>query len=177
MTTISINQVTDPKDRLTDHHKSTFASANNVEIIQLNDGDCLWRFISKKKGRIFSDCWIDSPSMNYIMQAIHSTNSFSQQGKKKVVRDNLAVLENWNSNLSWRVKILFKKPVVAYKGKAGPQKFFVDDAALTDKWGTPVSKSIEHRIGGLDQYLIPRFSGITADQAAEFATVTYFAHI
>lgn len=69
--------------------------------------------------------------------------------------------------------------MVAYKGTTGPMKQFheVDSPFLFGEDGAKALKAIEHRLGGHIQYVIPKFKGISEEQAKEFAEVVHFRRI
>lgn len=114
--------------------------------------------------------------MGDIMSIFRSWGDFSENIKKNTVRNSLAVLEGW-SKLSWRIKVTFRQPVIAYKGPTASQKQFDDSGKASPFFGAQTIKSIEHRLGGSDQYVIPRFKGIFEEEAKQYAEVTHFAHI
>jgi len=154
---------------------SSFLNSKDIITMLIEPGDSLWRFVSKKNSNKFSDYWIDSETMASIMHTFTSWNNYTQHAKKGAIQDNLAILGNWGSNLSRRVRITFKAPVIACKGQTGPQKFFNENekSSIQMYFGGPAIKAIEHRIGGFQQYVIPRFKGINNAKAAEYAVVTY----
>jgi hypothetical protein len=169
---------TPPKDftnSLDNEQINTFKYQNQIEVIQIEQEDSLWRFISKKNDSPFSAFWIDGETMHAIMSTFHGFDNYQIDVKKHVIRQSLAVIEKW-SNLSWRVKVTFKKPVISYKGVAGPQKVLSKDINVLNKYGKLIP-AIEYWHGGFNQYVIPDFKNISSDQAKAIATVTHFTHI
>lgn len=174
MRIVSISEITNMTDYLNDDQKSTFKDQDITPLI-MEPGDTLWRFISQKNKNKFSDFWIDSETMGAIMSIFRSWDDYSERTKKEVVKNNLAILNEW-SKLSWRIKITFRKDTVAYKGKTGPQKQF-DKNKIINQFGMETFKAIEHRCGGQNQYVIPRFKGIGDLDADEFAEITHFSRL
>ncbi len=113
-------------------------------------------------------------------------NNFGTSDTQALLKDNfrnlLAVLANWETNPNFIVEIEFKKNVIAYHGGIGSQQFFApiienakanigpvymthanlmiyNKAKTFDPRVRPedVKVLIERRIGGLNQYVIPRF--------------------
>lgn len=174
-TTLSQSFVIEEKDKLSHTQKTTFLN-ESCSVVLIETGDVLWRFISQKNRNKFSDFWMDSTTMGNIMSIFRSWEDYSENTKKQTVRNSLAILDDW-SKLSWRVKINFKVPIIAYKGPTGPQKLFDNSDKAVSFFGEKANKAIEHRIGGYDQYVIPRFKGISDEEAKQYAEVTHFSHI
>jgi len=176
MKTIVSTAVQSKSDLLSHHQKTMFDDAQSIQTVEMEPGDALWRFVSQKKKNRFSDCWVDRETMKALMEVFRSWGDFSEKTKKKVVHDNLAILEHW-SKLNWRVKIEFKKSVIAYVGATGPQKHFSDQPEVSQMFKSKVYRTTDHRIGGFKQYVIPRFKGIKESSSEEFATISHFAHL
>ncbi len=189
MTSIKITDIKDPADQLTQRLKDSFLNQSAIEAVIINPGDSLWRFVHTKNGRRFSDCWITPETMRDVMSIIRSWGDYSKQTKVNVVRDNLAILSDWrrkyknsigqdriSDQVSWRLKITFKKPVVAYVGQTGPQK---GELLKEIKFpGDEGYKKVESRIGGLVQVIIPRFGGgISTSTGEQFAEITHFSEL
>lgn len=125
------------------------------------------------------------------MNTFHTLNNYNSAVKKKVIRDSLAVLSNWDTHLEYRVKIELKKEVVAHVGIIGTQQNFVahtidqskkGDAAvlkLSGGTGDNILKMIEQRFSaGYVQYVIPRFRDRSLNQTEnEYARLLHFCHI
>ncbi|MEO8088325.1 MAG: hypothetical protein ABI763_16005 [Bacteroidota bacterium] len=169
---------TQPKNflnALNDDQKASFKDQSKVEVFQIEPDDVLWRFISQKNKPPYSDYWIDGETMHSIMTSFQDMGNFQMDVKKHVVRESLAVLNNW-SKLSWRIKITFKKAIIVYKGIAGSQKVLSKGINVINKYGK-LTPATEYWRGGCVQFVIPEFKNISSDKASEIATVTHFAHI
>ena len=143
--------------------------------VLLPAGTMLWRFVSEDRfNQRFGPFWMDSPTMSNIMSSLHATGDFSRKNKKENVKNSLAVLTSW-SNPGWRIKVSVSREVIAYVGKTRAQKQFeeIDNTAFigTDK----MQKATEFRIGGFEQYVIPRFAGLPNEN--KWAKTEHFAHI
>jgi len=204
-------------DILSEHERSTFLKADDIKTVLMQPGDSLWRFTHSRNGKKFSDCWIDAENMKFLTGIFVSRNEYTQRAKTEPVKNNLGVMEVWfegndkypdtrNQMLSYRIKITFKQPVIAYTGILAPQSdwedtnrlvcdnltdadfikanipissiprksAFIDNLQLSRKGGQ-IKRRREFRIGGLIQYVIPRFKDISGDN--DFATVVHQAHI
>lgn len=166
------------KDRLTPGDLASFLSGCSTVLLPPNF--VLWRFVSQLKDNKFGAYWMDPATMRALMDSIQSTHTYTDAGKKEIVRNDLAVLESWRNpkdpewrpHISWRLKISLKKEVIAHLGQIGPQKQFESEAI---KQPVPVDKAMEHRVGGYTQYVIPGFRGLPDDN--EWARIEHFAHI
>lgn len=164
---------------------------NTIATTILPPGMVLWRFSSSLYSSRFGAYWMDSKTMTEIMSTFNTLNNYDLAVKKKVIRDSLAVLSNWDTHLEYRVKIELKKEVVAHVGIIGTQQNFVKhtvdptqkaDAALlklSGGKGDNILKMIEQRFsGGYVQYVIPRFRDRNLNQTEnEYARLLHFCHI
>ncbi|WP_373515939.1 hypothetical protein [Persicitalea sp.] len=161
------------EDEMNPEAKASFEGGYLTVVLPV--GYVLWRFISRMNDRRFGAFWVDVPTMTNLMNALHTSGNFSETYKKDNVRDNLAVLTSW-SNLSWRLKIRVNKEVIAYVGRTGLQKHFMETENRTAFGGdAKMEKAVEQRIGGFDQYVIPRFRGLPNENNC--AQIEHFAHI
>ncbi len=157
MKDINVKDVENSRDNLTEKQKATFLNGSAIKPISLEKGDVLWRFGSENsKGKIGA-YWITPAVMGSIMRMIHDYKNFSEKGKTNVIRETLAILYEFSS-LDYRFQYVFREPVIAYKGKTGPQKHFKEDKKLSSKYNTLVRKAQDFRIGGFEQIVIPRFA-------------------
>ncbi len=176
MKEIDAKSVENNRDKLTDQQKSTFLNGNAIKCISLEKGDVLWRFGSRNsKGKIGA-YWITPAVMDSIMRMIHSYRNFSEKGKTNVIRDTLAILYEFSS-LDFRFQYVFREPVVAYKGKTGPQKHFKEDKELSSKYNTLVRKAQDFRIGGFEQIVIPRFANGSENLISKYGSQGHHANI
>ncbi|MEP7169204.1 MAG: hypothetical protein ABI855_07510 [Bacteroidota bacterium] len=175
MKTLTKNDIQNKKDRLTEEQENSFVSKSDIKILLLEPGDILGRMISQKNRPKFSPFWMDEKTMSDIFSVIRSSEDYSEANKKNIIRNSGAILKEW-SNLSWRIKIALKKPVIAYHGKIGTQKNFDNDLKITGAFGTMVQAK-EHRLGGFEQYVIPSFYRINDEEGETFAEIKHFAHL
>lgn len=154
---------------------STFNDPSDVKLVLIEIGDVLWRFVSRKNQPKYGKYWVDKETMSGLMSIFWSWNAFSMPIKKEVIRDNMAILNDWN-NLSWRMKVEFRKPVVALYGTIGAQKLFGDDVSIKYN-GNRVFKAMEYRIGGFKQYVIPYFENLNDFEGEKVAPISHFAHL
>ncbi|MBL0104977.1 MAG: hypothetical protein IPP51_15170 [Bacteroidetes bacterium] len=161
--------------KLTEDLLSTFVDQSNIKIVLIEEGDTLWRFVSQKNKPKYGLFWVDVPTMTSLMSIFSSVGDFNMNNKKKVVHDNLAVRSDW-SKLSWRVKVKFNKPIVAYYGLIGPQKLLDSSIVIQSSFGKlhPIT---EYRIGGFNQYVIPSFSSAQDSHGEKIASISHFVHI
>ena len=115
--------------------------------------------------------------MDKLMAIFRSWGNFSEAAKKAVVRDNVAVLEEWKSKLSWRRQVQLRKPVVGYYGQTGPQKEFAPNAAWSEAYGSPVESIKEFRLGGFNQIVIPRFYRMPDSEGKQWGVVSHEARL
>ncbi len=167
----------DRKDAMDSHYESTFLNKNQIIPVLLEPGDKLWRVVSTQKGRRFSDFWMDQDTMRSIMSIFSSWGIYSEDIKKAVVRDSVAILDAWKSNVSWRCQVTLLKEVVGYKGQTGPQKHFTADAVASEILKRPVEHLSEFKIGGFDQIVIPRFKNTDDLNMEQFGRVSHFARL
>ncbi len=104
--------------------------------------------------------------------------------------DSLAILSTWETHCEYRVKIEIKKEIVAHIGTIGSQTNFskinINSNVETDvafyklARGSSgnIEKMVEQRIGGYNQYVIPRFRDKSLDQSNnEYAKLLHFSRI
>jgi len=161
------------EDEMSSKAKASFEGG--YQTVVLPAGYVLWRFISSINAYRFSDFWVDAPAMANIMNGLHMTGNFSEAYKINNVRDSLAIPDNWENRLRWRLKIRLNKEVIAYVGRTGPQKYFVEVENTIAGGAANMDKAVEHRIGGFGQYVIPRFRGLPNEN--DWAQLEHFAHI
>lgn len=194
----------DALDRISETQAKSFRDGQ-YKIMVLKKGMRLWRFVSRK-GSVFSDFWIDSDTMTMLMKSLQQFERHDIDFKVDYLRSNLAILEYWKqedwfknnvvNGLTHRLRIELKSDVVAYVGKTGSQKLFIEYKSKQEKHNksktgknkeNPRSektvnlqdldtKAVEHRIGGYLQYVIPRFNPRTLKikpEDNEYASVTY----
>lgn len=148
---------------------------NGYQTLILSADSVLWRFVSKQADHRFGAFWLDSETMQTIMQSLHTMGNFSLDFKKDTVRNNLAILEKW-SNVSWRLKIKLRKEVVAHVGFTETQYHFIDvPNTFSFGGGEKIEKLSEKKLGVQKQYVIPRFSGLP--DSNEWASIEHFAHV
>ncbi len=78
---------------------------NTIATTILPPGMVLWRFSSSLYSSRFGAYWMDSKTMTEIMSTFNTLNNYDLAVKKKVIRDSLAVLSNWDTHLEYRVKL------------------------------------------------------------------------
>jgi hypothetical protein len=175
ITPMKFADVKDPADRLSEEFKGTFANQAGIEPILIGEEEKIWRFVHTKNGRRFSHCWVSPDTMNGLMGLIRNWTDYSEGAKKKIIRDKLAIMEDWKTTkVSWRLQITFKKPVIGYRGTTAVQQAF---ESAGDMFGAPAEKRTELRRGGFEQIVIPRFAGISTELGSEYASMTHFVHI
>lgn len=178
----------DKVDQLTPSDIRSFRTT--IATTTLKPGTVLWRFASSLHASKFGAYWIDAKTMAEIMRTFSSLNNYDLNLKKKVIKDSLALLSNWDTHCEYRVKIELKKEVVAHVGTIGAQHNYIkaslDDKSLTDTVvkklargsGDGVEKMIEQRLGGYTQYVIPRFRNRNLNQTEnDYARLLHFCHI
>lgn len=167
--------ITQNIDILNDVQKTSFHDQKH-EIILIEEGDSLWRFISQKKHNYFSDFWVDNETMRRMMSIFRDWDNREENVRKDLIKSRLAITDQWRSRVSWRVKITFKKEVIAYRGTAASQKGYHEKETV--RWfGQELQRPIDHRRGGELQYVIPRFKGITESDANIYAEIVHFSRI
>jgi len=138
-------------------------------------GTVLWRFVSEDRfNQRFGPFWMDSATMSSIMGYLHTAGDFSSRNKKENIKNSLAILTGWQ-NPGWRVKITVNYEVIAYVGKTRAQKQFRDIENSAFGGNGKIQKATEFRIGGFEQYVIPRFRGLSNEN--KLARVEHFVHI
>jgi hypothetical protein len=168
----------DRKDELTNKQAETFTSMGGITKQLCQKNDILWRVVPTFKGKVFSEYWMDVPTMRTIMAILVSRNDFSNEAKVELFMNSLGILyqwgeenraekakgnalmqqklTNWKSEL-WKVKVTLKKEVPCYVGITAPQK------------GLRMDNRAEFKTGGFTQIVIPRFYGLNNMDAKEWA--------
>jgi hypothetical protein len=170
-------------DRLSDDQMKSFRDPTEIKVGLMKTGDILWRFAhgSQNNKKLFSDCWMDRKTMQATMSIFRSWGDYSDEAKKGVVHKNFAVLKDWFNDikingkpvkpdmvLAWRVKISIKEEVVAYYGETGPQHTKIEATEIFKNEHEFINHHIEYRVGGMPQYIIPRFKRLANEnQQAE----------
>ncbi|MBN2173799.1 MAG: hypothetical protein JXR61_07230 [Prolixibacteraceae bacterium] len=164
----------DNDDRLNIEQENSFRGG--FKTVLLPSGFILWRFLSKKMDNPFRAYWIDRKTMMKIMELLHQYGNFSESFKKENIRNSLAMPSNY-SKLNWRIKIKLNKEVIAHIGVTGSQKMFEKQKAniFPSFSGNTVEKTIETRMGGCFQYVIPRFQKLPVNN--EWARIELFVHL
>ena len=174
MKIISFETIEKGEDKLTNEQKSIFAFSNGITPIVLEEGDRLSRFYSSS-GSMFSVFWVDHRTVKYTMEIIHSRGDYEKNTKKEIVKDALAVLNNW-SNIDSKVNVKLKKKVIVNMGNIGSQKQQTEATKLSKiLYANPTPSNLEYRIGGLKQDIIPYFKNISLAKAQDFFSVTHNA--
>ena len=175
MKAILSKDITSDSDKLSVELEDTFLNKGDIQIIQIEKDDVLWRFVSQKNRPKYSAFWVDSETMSSLMSVFRSWGDYSETTKKEVVRDNQAVISDW-SRLSWRMKVSFIKPVIAYYGIVSPQNLLDEKINVQSALGGTKPLS-EYRIGGFKQYVIPSLNKMSDSKGEEIASIAHFAHI
>jgi|GEM_PF-3938268 len=144
------------EDRMSTQNSESFIGGH--QTVTLLPGAVLHRFA---QGRYpLSDCWMDDETYIPLIRSIQESgrSGRSEKMKRNMIRNGLAVKTEWN-RLTHRVKIVLKKPVVAYVGYTGPQSksIVIDRSSALNPNGAEMTKKIEFRLGGEQQYVIPYF--------------------
>jgi hypothetical protein len=182
MKDISINDVKDPLDKVSETNIDSFFNFKEAKVKMLTMGDRLWRF-STDHEKYFSDCWVDTQTLEEIFRRFANEKAQNEFGIKRtdrmvktIIRESLSILGNWKSYQNFLLQVEFKVDVVAYYGIVGSQQHF---KALNNEIG--VERSVERYLGGLNQYVIPRFkNNISQNRASlneEIANVTYLSSL
>ena len=172
-------------DKLTEDDKSTFKD-KTFDTVILKEGMILHRFISEKHYNPFSNCWIDHKTFTEMINYFQHAESLSSRARKEYIRNQLAILKDWNK-LNYRVKIALKKDIIAYVGPIEVQKVVMEfnsvQAAFEYK-NSPKNKNFkkekvsEYRIGGFKQYFIPRLKNKSVrGNDNEYAKILHSAHL
>jgi hypothetical protein len=165
----------DDKDKMTEEQRTSFK--NGFEMIKLPVGTELWRFVSTKTTGNLGAFWMKPETMKSLMTQMKLNNNYSKNFIRENIRDNLAILGDW-SDLSLRQKIRIKKEIIAYKGLTQVQKKwnkYSGDSPVRNTKNGEITKLVETRFGGYEQYVIPRLKGLMRDN--EWAEVVYFQRV
>jgi len=142
-------------NQLSAQQKASFS--NSYQIVRLQSGMRLSRFLHSYKTPIYSQYWIDEQTTGELYRAIQNVQNYARSVKQEVIRNELAILNHWGNGLNLRVKIEIKTPVIAFAGRAGLQEFYMKEKETT-VFGEGF-RVLEKKIGGMMQFVIPSFNG------------------
>jgi len=142
-------------NQLNAQQKASFS--NGYQIVWLQPGMRLSRFLHSYKTPIYSQYWIDEVATGELYRAIQNVQNYARSVKQEVIRNEMAILNHWGNGLNLRVKIEIKTPVIAFAGHAGLQVFYKKEKEIS-VFGESF-RVLERKIGGMMQFVIPSFNG------------------
>ena len=180
---------TDHADELTPRQQASFLSVQGIEKVTLSPATRLWRFNHLKTSKAFSPFWMTEDTMARLMSIINTRGDYGLSAKREIIKESMALLDSFGKQensksdkdfdrdsrnmAAWRMRIRIIKPLVAYIGQAAPQKEMKHDEEASEHFGAKTEKMTQHRMGGHNQVVIPRFANINESAAAEWAVIDY----
>lgn len=149
-------------DLLNQDQKNSFVNVSAVRAVMLEPGDEIHRFV-KNYNKLFSDCWISRDTFQKLFAVFTTWEQTPERIKTQHLKNSLSVLEEWNT-FEFRTKVILSKEVVGYVGITGPQKMMVPIENTKDK------RSVEFRLGGFEQIIIPRFKSVQNSEGVDYST-------